>query len=182
MVTIVTVLYFLDDVTLENGPLEVVPKSHKGDIYSLWQDGVFTGAVNQAIENKYRNLSVKCTGKAGDACLMHSRLLHGSLPNATDKNRNLFIITYVAEDAMPLDKNPLPNKFEGEIVRGKRTGFVRSSSFTLELPDNSNGYQIVYQRCCRNAQVININNPGDFGSSLVGIPCEANSTGPVWGF
>ena len=74
-----TVLYFLDDVTLENGPLEVVPKSHKGEIYSLWQDGVFTGAVDKAIENKYRNLSVKCTGKAGDACLMHSRLLHGCL-------------------------------------------------------------------------------------------------------
>ena len=27
---IMTVLYFLDDVTFENGPLEVVPKSHKG--------------------------------------------------------------------------------------------------------------------------------------------------------
>jgi len=132
---IMTVLYFLDDVTLENGPLEVVPKSHKGEIYSLWQDEVFTGAVDKAIEDKYRNLSVKCTGKAGDACLMHSRLLHGSLPNSTNKNRNLFIITYVAEDAMPLDKNPLPNKFEGEIVRGKRTGLVRSSSFTLELPE-----------------------------------------------
>ena len=26
-------------------------------------------------------------------------------------------------------------KFEGEIVRGKRTGLVRSSSFTLELPE-----------------------------------------------
>ena len=82
---IMTVLYFLDDVTFENGPLEVVPKSHKGEIYSLWQDGVFTGAVDKAIEDKYRNLSVKCTGKAGDACLMHSRLLHGSLPNSTKK-------------------------------------------------------------------------------------------------
>ena len=40
-------------------------------------------------------------------------------------------------------------------------------SFTVELPDNSNGYKIVYQRCCRNAQVINIDNPDDFGSSLV---------------
>ena len=56
-------------------------------------------------------------------------------PIQQKKNRNLFIITYVAEDAIPLDKNPLPNKFEGEIVRGKRTGLVRSSSFTLELPE-----------------------------------------------
>ena len=40
-------------------------------------------------------------------------------------------------------------------------------SFTVNLPNNSSGYQIVYQRCCRNEQVINIDNPGDFGSSLV---------------
>ena len=37
----------------------------------------------------------------------------------------------------------------------------------VTLPNNANGYQIVYQRCCRNNQVINIQNPGDMGSSLV---------------
>lgn len=36
------------------------------------------------------------------------------------------------------------------------------------LPPNSQGYKIVYQRCCRNEQVMNILNPEDFGSSLVG--------------
>ena len=37
-------ILFIDDVTLENGPLEVIPGSHKGPIYSHWHDGVFTGA------------------------------------------------------------------------------------------------------------------------------------------
>ena len=31
---IITCLLFLDDVTLENGPLEVIPGSHKGPLYS----------------------------------------------------------------------------------------------------------------------------------------------------
>ena len=132
---IMTVLYFLDDVTFDNGPLEVVPGSHKGKIYSLWQDGIFTGAVDKSVEDKYNKLSVKCTGIAGDACLMHSRLLHGSLPNLTNQTRNLFIITYVAEDAYPLVKNPLPNKYEGEIVKGKKTGLVRSTTFKIEVPE-----------------------------------------------
>lgn len=132
---IMTVLYFLDDVTFDNGPLEVIPGTHKGEIFSLWQDGIFTGAVDKYVEENYRKKSLKCIGKAGDACLMHSRLLHGSLPNLTNKRRNLFIITYVAEDAYPLVKNPLPNKYEGEIVKGKKTGYVRSTTFKLQAPE-----------------------------------------------
>ena len=132
---IMTVLFFLDDVTLDNGPLEVVPGSHKGEIYSLWQNGIFTGAVDEKVEKKASENSVKCIGKAGDACLMHSRVLHGSLPNQTKKPRSLFIATYVAEDAIALDKNHLPHKYDGEILRGKKTGKVRSSSFNMDLPE-----------------------------------------------
>ena len=132
---VMTVLFFLDDVTLENGPLEVVPGSHKGAIHSLWQDGVFTGAVDTDVEAGSRAGALKCTGKAGDACLMHSRLLHGSLPNMTGAARCLYIVTYVAEDAIALDRNPIPHKYDGEIVRGTYTGRVRSTSFEMELPE-----------------------------------------------
>lgn len=132
---IMTALYFLDDVTLENGPLEVVPGSHKGPLYSLWQDGVFTGAVDADLEEGFRQKSIRCTGKAGSACLMHSRLMHASLPNFTSAPRTLFIITYVAEDAIALDRNPLPHRYDGEVVRGAFTGRVRASSFEMELPE-----------------------------------------------
>ena len=42
---LIAVLFSLDDVTLENGPLEVVPGSHRGPLFEHWHDGVFTGAV-----------------------------------------------------------------------------------------------------------------------------------------
>ena len=42
---LITCLLFVDDVTLENGPLEVVPGTYKGPLYSHWHNGVFTGAV-----------------------------------------------------------------------------------------------------------------------------------------
>ena len=132
---LVTTLYFLDDVTLDNGPLEVVPGTHKGRIHSLWHDGVFTGAVNSDVEKNAQKCSVKCIGKAGTACLMHTRVLHGSLPNNTKKPRRLFIACYAAEDAIALDKNHIPSKFDGEIVRGSRTGRVRTSNFEMELPE-----------------------------------------------
>lgn len=36
---------------------------------------------------------------------------------------------------------------------------------TVMLPANANGYDIVYQRCCRNPSIINIINSQDYGSS-----------------
>ena len=132
---LVTTLYFLDDVTLENGPLEVVPGTHKKEIYSLWHKGVFTGAVEEKVERIAQKSAIKCIGKAGSACLMHTRVLHGSLPNKTDKPRRLFIACYASEDAIALDRNHIPSKYDGEIVRGVKTGKVRTSYFNMELPE-----------------------------------------------
>mgnify|MGYP006138209093 CR=1 FL=1 len=46
---------------------------------------------------------------------------------------------------------------------------VEKGTYTIvtTLPNNGQGYQIVYQRCCRNEQVINIVDPEDLGSTLV---------------
>jgi hypothetical protein len=75
---LITALLMVDEVTEENGPLQVVPGSHKGQIYDLWHDGVFTGAVDDAVTAWCLENAVTCTGKAGSLCLMHTRLLHGS--------------------------------------------------------------------------------------------------------
>jgi phytanoyl-CoA hydroxylase len=60
---IITCLLFLDDVTMENGPLEVIPGSHKGPLYSHWHNGVFTGSVDETIIDNYRDDIVSCTGR-----------------------------------------------------------------------------------------------------------------------
>jgi phytanoyl-CoA hydroxylase len=132
---LMTVLFFLDDVTLENGPLEVVAGSHQGPLYSLWHDGIFTGAVSAEIEADCKTKAISCVGKAGSACLMHSKLMHGSKSNNTKSPRSLFIVSYTAEDAVKLTKNPLPSELEGMIVRGKKTGTIRSSNYSIELPE-----------------------------------------------
>ena len=74
---LVTALLMVDEVTEENGPLEVLPGSHKGPIETLWHDGRFTGAVDPAVTRRCQAGAVLCTGKAGSVCLMHTRLLHG---------------------------------------------------------------------------------------------------------
>ncbi len=132
---LITALLFVDDVTLENGPLEVVPGTHKGPLYSHWHNGRFTGAVSDDVLNTHKDNIVHCAGKAGSVCLMHSSLLHGSAPNLSDQPRTLYIATYYAEDAIELSANHLPSRHTHELVRGVETGRVRCSSYEMEIPE-----------------------------------------------
>jgi ectoine hydroxylase-related dioxygenase (phytanoyl-CoA dioxygenase family) len=143
---VVTALLMVDEVTDENGPLEVLPASHKGPLESLWHDGRFTGSVDAATTARCVAQAVRCTGKAGSVCLMHTRLLHGSAPNNSDRARTLYIVVYSAEDAMPLCDNPLPSRHEGLIVHGEATGMVRSTPFTLRLPQKPKGASFFVQQ------------------------------------
>jgi len=131
----VTALLFLDDVTLKNGPLEVVPGSHRGPLYTLWHDGVFTGAVDDAVYAQHQQAVVQCTGRAGSVCLMHCSLLHGSSANLSEQPRTLYITTYYAEDSIELSPNALPSTLTHELVRGERSGRIRCSSYEMEIPE-----------------------------------------------
>lgn len=131
----ITALLFVDDVTHANGPLEVVPGTHKGPLYSLWHDGVFTGAVADEVYNQHKNNIKKCVGKAGSVCLMHCSLLHGSAPNLSENSRTLYIATYYAEDAIELSPNALPSTLTHELVRGAPSGRVRCSAYEMDVPE-----------------------------------------------
>lgn len=131
---LVTALLMVDEVTEENGPLEVAAQTHRGELHSLWHDGVFTGAVDDAVATDCKAKASLCIGQAGSVCLMHTRLLHGSTANRSDKPRTLFISVYSAEDALSQVPNPVPTRHEGYLVRGERTNRVRSIDYALELP------------------------------------------------
>jgi len=143
---IITCLLFIDDVTLENGPLEVVPGSHKGPLYTHWHGGRFTGAVADSVMDEHGDKVVPCVGKAGSVCLMHSSLLHGSAPNLSDSSRTLYITTYYAEDARELSPNALPSTLTHELVSGVETGRVRCSSYEMELPEVPKGTSFFAQQ------------------------------------
>jgi len=131
----ITCLLFVDDVTLENGPLEVVPGTHRGPLFSHWHNGMFTGAVAGDVLDRHRPDIVKCTGKAGSVCLMHARLLHGSAPNLSNRPRTLYITTYYAEDGIELSPNHLPSTLTHELVRGVPSGRVRCTPYEMQLPE-----------------------------------------------
>ena len=131
---LVTALLALDEVDATNGPLIAAPGSHQEAIATLWHDGAFTGAAGAAESAAWERRARSFPMPAGSVCLMHTRVGHSSAPNLGDRPRRLFIAVYAAEDAVALSPNPLPSTHEGMIVRGERTGRVRSLPFDLQLP------------------------------------------------
>ena len=143
---LMTALLMVDEVTVENGPLEVAPGSHNGPIHSLWHDGAFTGAICPDAVAAMRDAAVSCTGSAGSVCLMHTRLAHASAPNRSDRSRTLFICVYGAGDAVPYGPNPVPTAHQGLFVRGSDSGRVRTGDFEMDLPEPPMGASFFTQQ------------------------------------
>lgn len=143
---LITALLFMDDVTEENGPLQIVPGTHTGKLYSLWQNGTFTGAIDEQDSRDLEARSISTTGSAGSVCLMHSRLAHASAANNSGKPRTLFISAIAAADAIPLSPNPVPSVHMGKIIRGGEPGRIRTVPFEMELPEIPKGASFFVQQ------------------------------------
>jgi ectoine hydroxylase-related dioxygenase (phytanoyl-CoA dioxygenase family) len=143
---LITALLMVGEVTPENGPLNVIPGSHKGPLWSHWHNDRFTGAVDESVVAEYCQNPVACFGPAGSVCFMHTRLLHASSPNETELPRTLFISVYAAEDALPFGENPLPSEHSGLLVAGQESGSVRSTPNQMRLPQKPRGASFFVQQ------------------------------------
>jgi ectoine hydroxylase-related dioxygenase (phytanoyl-CoA dioxygenase family) len=95
----------LEDVTLANGPLMVIPGSHMGPVLSHHRGGIFCGAIDPADPLFEFSRAVTLTGRAGDMSVHHVRLLHGSAPNQSDRARKILFYEMGAADAWPINGN-----------------------------------------------------------------------------
>jgi phytanoyl-CoA hydroxylase len=92
----------LDDAFMENGPLLVVPGSHKGPTWNHHSDGHFCGAMDPTRKEVDFESAVPLTGRAGSMSFHHVRMVHGSAQNVSDKPRRLLLYEFSAGDAFPL--------------------------------------------------------------------------------
>ena len=92
----------MDDMAMENGPLLMVPSSHKGPVFDHHADGVFCGAMDPARRDVDYAGAVPLTGRAGSITVHHVRAVHGSAPNLSPRDRRLLLFQYRAADAWPL--------------------------------------------------------------------------------
>lgn len=125
----------LDDVTEENGPLLVVPGSHKGPVLDHHQDGMFVGAVTDPRAEEMYPKAVPLLGKVGDVTIHHTRTLHGSAANMSPGYRRILFLTLRAADAWPLTEMPEDlNAFEEAMLIGEKPLGPRLEPVPVRLP------------------------------------------------
>jgi phytanoyl-CoA hydroxylase len=122
----------LDDMTEDNGPLLVIPGSHKGPIYDHHLDGHFCGAVTDSTFSD--KAAVPVMVKAGGITIHHVRMLHGSVANTSDHPRRLMLFQYCAIDAFPLGGMKDWDSFNETIVRGEPTNIPRVEVVPVRMP------------------------------------------------
>jgi phytanoyl-CoA hydroxylase len=129
-----------DDMALENGPLMIVPGSHRGPVYDHHADGVFCGAMDPGNRDVDYASAVPLLGKAGSITVHHVRAVHGSAPNISDRDRRLLLFQFRAADAWPLLGFPGGiEKFDALMVAGQtREPRLRAAPVRLPLPPATN--------------------------------------------
>ena len=128
----------IEDCTPQNGPLKVIPGSHRGPVFNHHVDGVFAGGIADADLGALLDDAVELTGKAGSITLHHVRTLHASSNNTTDRDRPLLLFSYVAVDAFPIMQPYDMAEFNSRIIRGEPViaGRMEALPFRIHLPQH----------------------------------------------
>jgi len=116
---LVTCWTALDDVTLDNGCLWVIPGSHRGELLDHDQpwdvgDRVDMQVRDDQIDHK-REVPIEL--KAGSCSFHHSMLLHRSGPNQTQNSRRGLAVHYMSSQSRWTDGTQTKPKYI--LLRGK---------------------------------------------------------------
>ena len=90
---LVAVQLYLDDSTLQNGCVHVVPGSHKLGLLNHFRDGQFTEAV-ESDTSAFDAQQVAVPVKAGGMAIWHCLTLHSSAPNTSESPRRAIVFEY----------------------------------------------------------------------------------------
>jgi len=126
----------LDDVDMENGPMLVVPGSHRGPIWDHHgADGRFCGAMDPGRCDIDLSGALPCLGKAGSVTVHHVRAVHGSATNFSGRERRFLLYQYRAADAWPLlgFKDGI-DRFDELLLAGDPTIEPRLAPVPVRLP------------------------------------------------
>ena len=124
----------LDDCAEENGPLMVIPGSHKGPVHDHHTNGVFCGAIDPATSGIDFSQAVPLTGRRGTMTIHHARTIHGSALNTSANPRRLLLIMFAAADAWPLLGVSDLEDFNSDMARGETTLVPRMTEVPVRIP------------------------------------------------
>jgi ectoine hydroxylase len=131
----VTFGIYIDGCTPEQGPLTVVPGSHKGPLYSMYAGERFAAAIaDEELTWITPERTAAPTGGPGTVLLLNCRTIHGSGVNQSGRARPLLLPVYSSADSFAYTANPIPSPRSGDIVRGKPARFASFDTRPCETP------------------------------------------------
>jgi phytanoyl-CoA hydroxylase len=123
----------LEDCTVENGAMYMIPGTQQGPVFDHHSDGVFVGAMDPADVELPK--AVPCVGKAGSMSFHHVRTVHGSAQNLSHKPRTLLLYEFAAADAWPMFNVPTDlASYEARMVSGVSTLQPRLTQVPVRIP------------------------------------------------
>ncbi len=131
---ILAVGVYLDDCGPENGPLQVLPGSHKGRVLEHNDGMQFLGAAEISEVGLGNDDAIGLPGRAGSITIHHVRILHASRANTGDKPRLLMLNNYAAADAWPILGVADLAEFDAMMLRGEPTMMPRMEALPVRLP------------------------------------------------
>ncbi len=125
----------LDDTSVENGAMYVVPGTHKGPTFDHHEpDGYFTGGMDADACGLDFSKAVPCEGAAGSCSFHHVRLVHGSAQNMSHKPRGLLLYEIAAGDAFPLMGVGNHDDFKSRLLYGEESVVPRFREAPVRMP------------------------------------------------
>ncbi len=124
----------LEDITDDNGPLLVLPGTHRGPVQDHHVDGYFCGAIDPTAAKLDFSRMVACPGKAGSCSFHHVRLVHGSAENTSNRPRPLMLNECGAADAWPLVNWTNLDEFNSRMICGQPTLEPRLEKVPVRIP------------------------------------------------
>ena len=118
----ITAWYAVDGSDQENGCMQVIPNTHHGirEHGKSDQSGNLL-SINQAVEvtPEMATTAVDLPLKAGQMSLHDGTLIHGSLPNRSDRRRCGLTMRYVPTWVKQFEDNSTGGKWKSILVRGE---------------------------------------------------------------
>ena len=146
--SVLTIGVYLEDVDETMGPMGMVPGSHRGELFSQYDERrVWAGAIRSTdIARAGTERAAYLQGPAGSVTVHHCRTVHGSKPNRhPTRSRPLLLQSYSSADAIPVTPYVMPCRFDGAIVRGAPARFIEFDGGQTEAPpDWSRGYSSIF--------------------------------------
>ena len=124
-----TVGLYLDDATVDNGCMWMIPGSHKNSILSHHEDGVFVGAISANDPEADFESAVAIEVPAGGISIHTPFTVHGSGPNRSNKQRRLVLYGYQGSDHWRLFDGTSEHNIE-EVMEKRRSQLIRGELAT----------------------------------------------------